>query len=254
MPDIDKLKRRAAAILNQAANAANEHEKRVFQDKAFKLMADYGLSEAELRAMQADPGKVVLKRIVFSGTYNFAQCQLMHRLAESLHCQSTHKTSYSSGMIYGVESHVQRVVMLFEILAPQLIKEMSQTQPWQAKDPDWKRTTYWTAGEKAAITREHRRGFGIGFAEEIGVRLWRKENAMVTEARESADENQNKAALVLMADHEKAQKALELAHPGKKLRVAQIKTPEEGYHDGRAAGSRADMGDRTLKNKIAIGA
>lgn len=255
MSNIDKLKRRAAAILNQAANAANEHEKRVFQEKAFALMAEYGLSEAELRAMSSDPGKVVVKTFRFPSSYNRARIQLMHRIAEALHCQSTHKTSYRSGMIYGVESHVQRVAVLMELIEPQMLAEIAKTQPWQAGDPDWKTTSYWSAAEKAAITREHRRGFGIGYAETIGIRLFNKEREVINNGLSSGDETHKAGALMLLSDAEKAQKELDRIHNGKKLRVANIRMPDEGYHEGAAAGRKADIsGDRSLKTKTAIGA
>jgi hypothetical protein len=254
MPDIDKLKRRAAAILNQAANASNEHEKNVFQAKAFALMAEYGLSEAELRAMKADPGKVVVRHIRFDGKYPVAQCHLMHALAHALHCESTHKTSYAKGTVYGVESHVQRVEILFELLRPQLLKEMSATRP----DPsDYWSWTSMSAGEKAAEVREHRRGFGQGFANAIYGRLAIAEADVIRAAEEAAAERNESsgAALMLLSDHEKAQKELDTVLGGRKLKSAKYKEAGAGYYEGRAAGTRADIaGDRTLKNKIAIGA
>lgn len=255
MPDIEKLKRRAAAILNQAANAANEHEKRVFQEKAFALMAEYGLSEAELRAMKSDPGKVVVRRIIFhDADYPVAQCHLMHALARSLHCESTHKTSYRFGQVYGVESHIQRVEILFALLRPQLIKEMKATRP----DPNH----YWSwdsmsRGERAAETREHRRGFGHGFANEVERRLSTAEADVIRAAEEAAAERNETsgAALMLLSDFEKARKELELRTGGRKLKEAKYKEVGAGYYEGRAAGKRADIaGDRTLQTKIAIGA
>jgi len=252
---LEKLKRKAAGLLHQAAGTSNEHEKNVFRSKAFELMAQYGLDEADLRAMKKDPGKVVVVNIKFEKRYGVAQAQLMHALARPLHCESTHKTNYRSGTVYGVESHVERVQILFSILREQLMEEMSTTKPWQAKDPN--RWEWMTVGERAACTREHRRGFGVGFSWEVERRLGIAERDVIKEAEEAAAKRNEEsgAALMLMSDFEKAKGALELAHKGEKLSVSKFKMPRQGMIEGREAGRRADIaGDRTLKTKTAIGA
>ena len=254
MTKLEKLKRKAAGLLHQAAGTANEHEKKVFRAKAFELMAQYGLDEADLRAMKKDPGKVVVVNIKFEGKYGVAQAHLLHALARPLHCESTHKTNYKLGTVYGVESHVERVQILFRLLREQLMDEMSKTQPLDASEPDW---NWMTTGERAACTREHRRGFGLGFAREIELRVGIAERDVIVEAEKAAAKRNEEsgAALMLMSDYEKAKGALELQHKGQKIRIAKIKRPGLGYYEGRAAGRRADIaGDRTLKTKTAIGA
>lgn len=249
LTDIETIKRRAARILNQAANAANEHEKNVFQAKAFAMMAQYGLSEAEMRMMSADQGKVVHKTIPITGPNKVEQTRLWHSICRSLHCASTGVTGYTRVSVYGVESHVQRAIILFELLKPQMLAEARQATPPEATDEGWNEPDdwYYHRGRKAAITREFRRNFLIGFAAAIEEKLFSAEKDVI----DSVEAKSSGADLVLMADFEKAQKELARIHP--KLKTPKYKGVGNGFYEGVDAGRRCDLGNKRIQNKKAIG-
>lgn len=241
----ETLKRRCAALLNKAEGTQNEHEKDAFMRKAFKMMADYGLSEAELRAMNKDMGQVTQLKVQLSGKYRRQQIMLLARIAVALHCETTFKTHNRSATVVGVESHAQRVVMIFALLAPQMVRETEKAEP-----DDFHVSYYSRYMSRAVITREWRRSFALGFGEAAHKRLEQAETNMAN----SLEAKTTGADLVLVADAERANKELHRLHPN--LKKVEYKRPGAGFYEGLEAGERADYGDRNLaaeQNRQAIG-
>lgn len=240
---------RAQQMADEAKHDGNEndrmhfqHEADTFRQAAMEKMAKYGLDEASLRASKRDMGRIVQRRQPITGKYKTSQVKLWHALCRALHCQSTHKTSYKSVTLYGMEGHAQRVVILFTLLLPQMLRDIDKADyPFE---PD--ELCYMPGAERAGLTRSYRTSFGAGWTHAI-------EDLLSVEEQKVATSDEAKATgadLVLLSDAEKARKELERIHP--KLKAAKFTRPSAGYHNGRAAGQRADLATNRLQTKKGI--
>ncbi|KZM68855.1 DUF2786 domain-containing protein [Nocardia terpenica] len=209
-----------------------EAEAELAREQAYSIIASRGLDEAKIRAAQgaqAQQAEIVVKRFDATGQYQLLQLRLMHRIASALHCESLHWTHDNHGMIVGAKPHVERVMLLLALLAPQMVKATKSARP--------EGYSYMTGGE----VRSWRRSFAIGWLERVGRTLRDKEQTVAT----STEAQTTGAALVLVDDRQRA----ELARKERfgKPKTSKYKAPGSGFRDGWTEGANADIGDGRLK-------
>ena len=236
----DTMAQRIGSLLNQADHAANEQEAEAFRDRAMQLIAKTGIEESEARGSLPE-GTNVLEKLTFHlrGQYINQQQLLLGKIAQALHCDGVSAGNSRTGMdvtIYGVKIHTDRVRLLFSMLNPRMLAAASRTPPLG-----------YTRG-----TRAYRVDWMLGYASRIGERLAAAEQAAATDR--DTETGTTTQALVLVSDADRAKKAIERAHPKvakNRYRRSPTATP---YHDGRAAGERADLADRAqLRSRRSIG-
>lgn len=234
---MEKTKQRVRKLLAQAADRGGTPEGDVFYDKAFALMASYGLSERDLSAPNTH-SEVARRAYEFTGAYTDMQAVLLHNIAAGLHCvgfsTGVHRsTKISSMTVFGLVQHLERVDVLFAVLSPHMVA--------QAKDLS-------AVGGMSAVVA--RRSFMEGFAQRIGQRLRRAENAV-------ADVSTG-YAIALLDDESRAEKARDAFIEQQKLTLSSKRSRRGldagSYARGVAAGSRTDLGQERIRGVYELGA
>lgn len=118
------IERKIKGLLAQAADREGTPEGDAFRDKAFSLMAQYGVEQATLP--NADADDIANTAISLSGCYTDMQAILLAAISQALHCRSLSwkqrgSTRVSRTIVYGRRCHLDRVTMLFSLLNPQMI-------------------------------------------------------------------------------------------------------------------------------------
>lgn len=123
MSNIDKITRRIQGLLAQAADREGTPEGDTFRDRAFELIAQYGVDEAKLQGNTTGNG-MVHGTLDMSGPYTVMQQTLLSGIAQALRCQvigvgSTRKVEQLH--IFGRQRNVDRALLLYSVLMPQMM-------------------------------------------------------------------------------------------------------------------------------------
>lgn len=170
-------------------------------------------------------------------TPQIGKARLLLVLAQSLHCTGFYQRVYNStrvhtATIFGIRSHLERVALLYGLLAPVMI-----TKAQTVKAENWHEST---------VVR--RRSFMTGFASRIGERLAAAEDAM---AQQSTG-----YALALRDDVTAAQQAAERFAEASQLTLsadrAQRMFDSAAYVRGQCAGDATDIGQVRVQAKPAL--
>lgn len=218
-------------LLNQAADQEGTPEAEAFYEKAFELMARHGLEHRDLPGDKQDPGMAQFS-VVFSGKYTEMQMNLLNNIAGGLHCAAVamrrpRAVGVESGIVFGVEAHVERVELLFGILNP----VMAALSVDVGRYP-------WSDGSRVA----QRRSFMQGFARAIHHRL--------VEAETTVADDDAGYALAVIDDPARARDYMEAEMA--KLSEGLTNYRRRGKFDpssfqrGAAAARNADLGQRRM--------
>jgi hypothetical protein len=223
----ERMIERVAKLLRQAEDAeqaGREAEHVAFQEKAFEIMAAYGIDEALARAKQDGldvkiDAKAASIYLTLQGKYKPMQAHLAHRVARAMHCQAIQLATMGkiTLKVDGMPDHLDRFQILWEILVPQAQRGMKHAEPPFG---------YSHSGQ----LRVYRRNWLAGFATEIHNRIYKMENAAAAQA----------GALVLYkSDKERAEIALAADYP----QTAKIRSrgsfDSSGYNQGKQAARTA---------------
>ncbi|WP_394282125.1 DUF2786 domain-containing protein [Corynebacterium sp.] len=239
MNSIDKIKQRVQKLLNQAADRQGTPEGEVFYTKAFELMATYGFDERDIdRDSNGGSGgdEVTMEKVDLSGAYTDMQAQLLSSLAVSLHCEALsvgvrNSTKVRQVMVFGLRRHVERLLMLFSMLMPQMLAG-AQDQP---RDPAYSMVVV-------------RRSFMSGFASQVAARL--KEAETTVAAASQGYE------LALIDDASRATEARDNFLFENNLKASaknsQRSMNAHAYFNGMDAGDMSDLGQTRLRQRPAL--
>lgn len=235
-PTIDapeKMLHRIRALLNQAGDpAATPAEAEAFTAKAADLMARYGVNRAMLAATNPGTDTPGDRTITVEAPYAVDKQRLLSQIGVALGCKCVlkrHGNTYSVHL-FGYGSDLERVDMLFTSLLLQAVNGMAQAPP-AVSEPLAAFRRSWLAGFTAAVSR-------------------RIQQAEAKAAREASDQHDTGAggssvALVLADRAAVTARMLHEAYP--KIGKARRRSLSgSGYHDGAAAGRRADLGGTRL--------
>ncbi|WP_053203988.1 DUF2786 domain-containing protein [Jiangella muralis] len=225
--------RRIRALLNQAENAAaTEHEAQTFREKAFELMATYGVEQAMLGADKPDRATPEGRNTYVYLPWAAEGVALLGGIAHALGCRPvllrTQPGEPKFVRVLGFASDLDRVEVLYNSLLVQMHAGLlSATVPDGANGRAW------------------RRSWLIGFVAEVSDRLTDAEDR----ARQAATDNGGRRAEIILAD--RGTRVLELQSQefpnlGKPRPRTFIGT---GLADGRAAGARADIGNPRINDQ-----
>ncbi|MEV6321388.1 DUF2786 domain-containing protein [Nocardia sp. NPDC051787] len=169
-----KIIRRIRAMLEGADDAANEHEARRRREKAYELLSKYGLDESDARisgSRDAKANEMVRIRVpIKTAAFREQRMLLLGMIAVALH---TRPVIIGNEMtIVGVRCHVERVKMIYPIIAVQMINAASKRLPDDPFD--------------VAGVRRDRIGFMTGYAQEAMARIVEFENSAVRGTKREA--------------------------------------------------------------------
>lgn len=224
-PHAGKGVERIRKLFAKAESVAGTPEAEVLLERAYALLAKYGVDEALARsAPDEGPAEVIVLDHVVSGRYVPDQVGLVAALAGALHCRAVVETRVDGTRVVhvvGVRRHVERVGMLAGALCGVMLAAAARQRP---------------APGVSAVT--HRKSFMTGFAFEVGRRLAAAEQGAV-----AASDDAPGASLVLRSDARRADEAMArrfpTAGPGRRRRVGL-----SGIEQGRRAGGTVDLGQR----------
>jgi hypothetical protein len=177
-----KMVDRVAKLLRQAADAERarrDAEKIAFQEKAFAIMANYGIDEVLARARQegldvrVDP-KAASAYISLTGGYQPAQAVVLFEMADAMQCTAVQFTPPAgrrgiSFRVYGMPEHLCRLQDMWGLIAPQIQYGLAHACPVGS----------WA---NPAETRAYRHHWLLGFGEEVANRIRSAERAAAAAA------------------------------------------------------------------------
>lgn len=221
----EKALDRVRKLFAKAESVAGTPEAEVFLERAYALLAKYGVDETLARS-GADPSssEVMVLDHVVSGKYQPDQIGLIASLAAAMHCKAV-----SSGRgdgtrvvhIVGVRRHVERVGMLAGALTGIMLAAAARQRPGPGI---------------SAVT--HRKSFMTGFAYEVGRRLAAAEAGAVSASADAAG-----AGIVLRSDSQRAETELRRRFPSA-VKGARRRVGTSGLDEGRRVGGSVDLGQR----------
>ena len=229
MTNIDKIERRVRALLAQATDQAGTPEGDAFQARAFNLIARYGINEAALHP--CDGTEMIGRTIELGGAYTPIQLQLAGAIGEALHCYVQGMGTgrrISAVMIHGKARHVDRVVLLFSILNPQMVAAADSLP---------------AAFDVPRVVQK--RSFMLGFVYGVSKRLRAAEESVVEEAGQA----------VAVLDDYAAAKAHAEQENGKGRAMRSRAARDQRYvSEGVSAADGVDLGQERVGGRVAISA
>lgn len=237
---LQDIREKVTKLLRQAADREGTPEGDTFREKAFALMAKYGVEESQLEGNRFGSANEVV--FTFSGTYTDLQFSLLNYISHALHCvcvrQSLHgRQTVPQANVFGMPHHVDRVEMLFSVLNPIMIAGANRYA-----------ATLWA---DAVHTRRAKRSWMMGFTRTIANRLRAIENE---HSAQYARDGQS-GELVLTSDFNRAEAAAFERFPGlsKHTLNSSATLDQFAFLKGINTGEMQDLGQkRVRKNQPAI--
>lgn len=225
-------------LLAKAEGAATPEEAEAYSNKAIELMAKHGIDEALLANASKRRDTVGQRKITISNPYGSVKATLLGWIAGPLGVRSiTHstrkpyssRTSVTSVTLFGFESDLERVELLYTSLLLQASGKLIHQYP------------NWFDHQGPQSVAAHRRSWMIGFASTVHFRLKAAQESAVAQADAASGSSTPGTALVLVDRKAQVDLAVEAAYPelgkGRKIR-----SNGTGYAAGAEAGRRADLG------------
>jgi len=223
------------ALLAKAEDpAASFEESQAYFAKAADLMAKYGIERAMLAEVEPESDNPADRVIVEKGAYLLDRVSLLMGMAEALGCKALRWRIWDPSTrkhvqrvkLYGYESVLDRVEMLYTSLTLQAFNGMRQGRP-----------------QPGESTTSYRKAWLGGFTRTVIDRLSEAEQAAIQEADQGTGEH--RAELVVASREEKILAIFNAAHP--KVRAGRVRRVSgSGWNAGAEAGERADLGTARL--------
>lgn len=235
-PQDDPRLRRIRLLLAQAEDpGCTPEEAEAFNAKAAELIARYGIDQALLASSDSSHDGVVNQVMILDDPYAKGKASLLVNVARPLRVQVIFNIGVSRQIkgfrvhVFGHQSDVKRVEILFHSLLVQASIGLTQEHPGGQRSPS----------QVAAFRRDWMAGFGNTVRE----RLQAAENRAT---RDAVHEGSPGVELVLFDRNKAVAQAVGEAYPelgkthGRRVRNS------DAWHAGAAAGSTADLGQARL--------
>lgn len=225
----DKIRDRIAKLL-ALAESSNPHEAELATKQAERLMVKWGIEAATLEQGKTDDIVEVSRN--YTGPYTLAEIGFVQHVCLGLgnlrFLQSQYKDQRTAYLI-GHKSDVERAEMLLNSLE---VQARAALWDWWRTAPERTELSGWD-GYKA------RRQFLVSFAYEVSRRLWDLRKETIEETGKSSTE------LVLVSRQEKVDQWVDETYPDLR-RTRGMHGSSFGASAGRAAGSRASLGEKSV--------
>ncbi|MGV0409474.1 DUF2786 domain-containing protein [Corynebacterium resistens] len=242
--DLAAMQEKVQKLLALARDRQGTPEGETFENKAFELMAKYGVSAAAVAAegAGAHSGGARVKRHTqkFSGAYSDMQFALFNGLSTALHCCTLRfkvrgSVRVEEAIMFGRPHHVDRVVMLQGLLVPQML-----AGAYDASRP---------VREVGISVQTQRRSWMTGFVSSVCERLSDIERAHAVEYSTET----TAGTLVLRSDEELAREAAAEEFPhARSSRIGRRRFDPNSFADGVASGEAMDLGQTRVSHRRAL--
>lgn len=233
MADNETIKTKVEKLLRLAADQEGTPEGDACRDKAFELMAQYGVEESQLQPEDAQGA--VRRDVKLSGTYTDMQYILLNALGTELHCQVLmfripHSSRVQEAVLFGRKHHVDRVMMLYGVLSPTMILGAT------------KMAEMWPDSHVSVTTQK--RSWMRGFISQIATRLRDIESSYTEDyQRTSSDGSVESGGLVLRRDVEAGEDLMREYFPHvRRTRGGPRRFDPHSFAHGVREGTAADLG------------
>ncbi|WP_405978844.1 DUF2786 domain-containing protein [Streptomyces sp. NBC_00158] len=233
MPEDGKLAKIRAILAKAEDPATTPEEAQAYFAKAAELMAKYGVERAMLADLNPNTDRPGDRMIKVQGTYAGDRILLLGYIADALGCKGINLRN-GEIHLFGHESDLDRVELLFTSLLLQMFNGMRQGRP--------------RLGE-ATVT--YRKSWMAGFILTVHERLKEIEARARQEAAPSAS---GRSAELVVADRRAVTLArFRQAYPNQR-NAGTHRRRGSGMNAGREAGRRADLGQTRVSGRRAIAA
>lgn len=227
------------ALLAKAESTRHQAERDELNRKAYELAGKYGVEESMFAAEQPTT-RIADRFIDLTDPYARAKGRLVHGIAKPLRVETIlvprrHPTKAKKLVftvhMFGLETDLQRVELLYTSLLIQMSLELSLVNPWHV--------------EKDQLSA-YRRAWIAGYASEVNRRLKLMEERVESEAAADVETSDGRSyALVRVSQDELVRAAAAQAYPNARTTRSTMSQPS-GFGRGLAAGSRADLGGKRV--------
>jgi hypothetical protein len=219
----------------------SETEAAVYLEKAYALMAAYGIEQAMLaEAGRAEDG-VGSITIQVGNPYQPDRRALLAGVASVLRCRSIYRKvgSVSEVQVVGFQSDLVLVELLYTSLCLQMAAGVLRV-----------------SAPPGHATISYRKGWLAGFVNRVCERLREADRAAADDAKRAQTPAGRSAELVLLDRRTEVSRVYEEMFPHVRRASARSLTDWSGWATGRAAGDRADLGGSRLNGspRQALGA
>ena len=217
---------RVRALLAKAESTSFEEEADAFTAKAQELMARHAIDDAMVAVGDREAGatEVVGWRIPVDDPYASPKSLLLHAIARANRCQAVYCADLGFATVFGAESDLEVVELLFTSLLVQATDAM--VRAGRAVDRSGR-----------SRTRSYRQSFLVAFAVRIGERLAAVDREVIAEGQERYGD----ALLPVLASRSQAvDDSVERAFP-RMVRKGVSVNNAAGYVAGRAAAEVASL-------------
>jgi hypothetical protein len=215
---------RVRALLTKAERTENEHEREAYNVKAAELMAKYGIDRALLAETDPDSDWLGDRIVPMDGQWVTEKAILLHQVALNMRCRAVKTKRYDRVRVhlFGYESDLDRVDVMFTSLLVQAALELAVVQVPRNENPTVYRRSWW-----------------LGFARVVGDRLAQAEAKAQRAATSGPDDN--RLALVLVGRDQRVLNEVVEFYPNLRSTTTRVGS-SAGWSAGKAAGQRADLG------------
>lgn len=245
MANEDPLLHRIRALLAKAESTEFEEERDSLCRKAEELIAKYGISQALLANAGMTRDKVSDRVLTLDDPYARQKADLLVNVARPLRVRVVFNTEFSRRIkgfrvhMFGYESDLQRVEILFTSLLVQAALKLATVRPDYDNMPRLRRGEWVDGPATASEIAAYRRDWLAGFGCKIENRLWEAENR----AKQRAERESGTGMDLVLADRSQAvEAAVNRAYPW--LGYARARKVRDGsaFREGVRAGAVADLG------------
>lgn len=221
-----KTQTKIQSLLNQARDQQGTPEGDMFEQKAFELLAKYGLTEFDLGQDTDELHAMIKKDFEVVGKYPREKQRLLASLGHSLGCFVVRVTGSKKSMLAGTNRNVDRTLMLYSMLVV------------QAESDALKHTA-----QGGFTTQQVRVSFWTGFTKRIWERLSEVEKTV-------RDEATSQGVLVPVNEYREAERFFAAQHAGRLQNTrSRSQLHAGGYQSGSESANRADLGRSRVQGR-----
>lgn len=233
-PVESKYLNRVRALLAKAEATEFPAEAEECTARALRLMSQYGIDAAQLRA-QGSKAEPVHERVVITNPRAKVKAHLLNALAENMNCrmllQHRKRSMVGTGHLFGFPDDIERLKLAYASILVQLESALRRVEV-----PLWE------------SPRAFRSAWAMGYVHRVGERLAEAKKTFTDEACAS-----NGAFALVLADQSRAVTARMHQEFPAYGNIHTRSSSEAGRAAGYAAGDRADVGQTRVSGRRTIG-
>jgi hypothetical protein len=233
-PAVDeRILSKVRMLLAKAESTTFEAEAETFTAGAQSLMARHSIDAAVLAAAEAashrDPTAPEGRRIGIDNPYDAPKAMLLDAVASANRCRMVWSRELGFGTVVGFESDLEGVEVLFTSLLVQATRTLTSAGSR-------------TDRHGGSRTRAFRQSFLTAYASRIGERLREVTAAEEVAASATARSSGRELVPLLEARADEVDDAVSTWFPELRAHSVAAVRDAEGWHSGRAAADRAELG------------